>query len=72
MCILVITCPALTTPTNGDAPSCTDTTNHASVCTFACQTGFGLTGSADLTCGGDGSSTTGAWDQSEPTCTGEI
>ena len=63
-----VTCPALTAPTNGNDPSCTDATNYNSSCTFTCMDGFALSDSADLTCGGDGTSITGTWSGSAPTC----
>ena len=62
-----MTCPALAAPANGNAPSCTGGEGFGSVCTFTCQTGFGLVGDAALTCGGDGSSPNGAWDIAPPT-----
>ena len=65
-----ITCPAVNTPNDGQTPSCTDDNNYNSVCTFACNDGFALVGSPTLTCGGDGSSTTGSYDNPEPTCQG--
>jgi len=62
-----ITCPALSTPSNGNAPSCTDGVNYNSVCTFTCTDGFSITGTATSTCTGDGSSATGSFG-STPTC----
>ena len=65
-----ITCPALSTPVNGNAPNCTDSNNFNSTCTFTCSDGFGIVGSSTLTCGGDGSSTTGTYNTNSPTCEG--
>ena len=65
-----IVCPALTTPGNGNAPTCSDTSAHGSSCTFTCATGYALSSSTALTCG-DGTGTTGAWSASEPTCDGK-
>ena len=65
-----ITCPALSAPANGNAPSCTDSNNYGSVCTFTCNAGFGIVGSSTSTCDGDGSSTTGSFNSTAPTCEG--
>ena len=65
-----ITCSALSTPTDGNAPACSDGTNHGSSCTFTCTTGYALSASTALTCG-DGTGTTGTWSGSEPTCDGK-
>ena len=67
-----ITCPALTTPANGNAPVCSDTNNFGSVCNFSCSVGFGIVGASSLTCSGDGSSTTGSYDNPAPTCEGQL
>ena len=69
--ITAITCPSLTTPSNGNAPSCTDSDNYDSICTFTCLTGFGIVGSATSTCTGDGSSDIGSYDNPAPTCEGK-
>jgi len=63
-----IVCPALATPANGQAPSCTSDANFGSVCTFVCNAGYTLSGSATTECGGDGSSVTGTWSNPVPTC----
>ena len=68
--IAAITCPVLTAPTNGNTPTCTDSTNLGSVCTFTCVSGFGIVGLSTLTCGGDGTSKTGNYDNTAPTCEG--
>ena len=65
-----ITCPAVTKPTDGKEPVCTNSNNFDSVCTFECNDGFALVGSATLKCGGDGTSPTGSFDNPEPTCQG--
>ena len=41
---------------------------YGTVATFSCMIGFGLVGTVNRTCGGDGSNTTGIFDGSEPTC----
>ncbi|XP_064386127.1 sushi, von Willebrand factor type A, EGF and pentraxin domain-containing protein 1-like isoform X2 [Halichondria panicea] len=59
----IITCPTLSDPTNGtvDVPS----NNLESIATYACDTGYNLTGgSSTRTCGSDG-----VWSGSDPTCT---
>ena len=59
----VVTCPTLTDPTNGivDVPS----NNLESTATYACDTGYNLTGGSSIrTCGSDG-----VWSGSDPTCT---
>ena len=63
-----IICPAITVPTNGNDPGCS--TAWGTVCSFTCEDGYDLTGSASLTCG-DGTGTTGSWGGSEPTCVGK-
>ena len=40
------------------------------MCNFTCISGFGIVGSSSLTCGGDGSSPTGSYDNVAPTCEG--
>ena len=67
---IAITCPALAPPTDGSV-NCTNGNNFGSVCTFTCSSGYSLVGSSTSTCGGDGSSVTGAFDQAAPTCTGK-
>ena len=71
MIFAAITCPVLAAPANGAAPSCTSGSAFASVCTFTCDAGFGLIGASTLTCGGDGSSTSGSYDVDAPTCGGK-
>jgi len=63
-----ISCPNLPTPTNGSPPMCTFSVDFSAVCTFTCNVGFALVGSPTLTCGGDGSSTNGVYDNPPPTC----
>ena len=36
--------------------------------TYSCNSGYSLVGDEVRTCGGDGSSTMGVWDLSEPSC----
>ena len=40
------------------------------MCSFTCVSGFGIVGSSTLTCGGDGTSITGSYDNTVPTCEG--
>ena len=65
-----ITCPALAIPANGDTIACTDGYGYDSVCTFSCAVGYGLVGGASMACGGNHSSTAGAWDLLAPACEG--
>ena len=51
---------------------CSDGNNFGSVCNFTCSVGFGIVGSSSSTCGGDGSSTTGSFDNPAPTCEGQL
>ena len=51
---------------------CSDGNNFGSVCNFTCLVGFGIVGSSSSTCGGDGSSTTGSFDNPAPTCEGQL
>ena len=45
--------------------------DFATVATYTCDTGYGLSrGDATSTCGGDGSSTSGIWSGVVPTCEG--
>ncbi len=69
-----ITCPDLSGPANGQVTFATDTTvpyDFGTVATYTCGTGFGLSGDMTRTCGGDGSSTTGMWSATAPTCEGK-
>jgi hypothetical protein len=68
LCFSVVSCPALTRPTNGEEIVLTENNNYNSTATFICSTGFHLNGSSSLTCNGDSSSATGSWSRSEPTC----
>ena len=68
--MIAITCPALSTPQNGNPPSCTNNDNFGSVCTFTCMTGYGIVGDSTSTCTGDGSSKDGSYDKPAPTCEG--
>ena len=58
----VVTCPALTNPTNGmvSVPN----NNFESNATYTCVTGYTLNGDTTRTCG-----SVGVWSGSEPTCT---
>ena len=64
-----ITCPALNTPINGNAPACSLSAFGTS-CTFSCQPGYALSDSTALVCG-EGTGTVGEWSGTEPTCDGK-
>ena len=67
----VIECPALADLTNGAvvyASDMTDPYDFGTTATYSCNSGYSLVGDEVRTCGGDGSSITGEWDLSEPTC----
>ena len=61
-------------PTNGgvsfDSIAADGIGNYAfgTVATFTCDSSFGLNGAETRTCGGDGSSPTGVFDGTSPTC----
>ncbi len=61
----VVTCPALSDPTNGmvDVPN----NNFGTVATFTCDNGYTLTGGSFRVCQNDGT-----WSGSAPTCQGEF
>ncbi len=61
----VVTCPALTDPTNGmvSVPN----NNFESNATYTCDTGYTLNGDTTRTCGSDG-----VWSGSDPTCTRKL
>ena len=57
--------------TNGAIVYASDTTapyDFGTTATHSCNSGYSLVGVEVRTCGGDGSSVTGGWDSSEPTC----
>ena len=66
---LGITCPPeLTNPKNGNV-NCTDTNYFGSECTFNCNEGYGINGSALSVCIDDGTGdVNGTWNSSAPTC----
>ena len=68
ICFLLVTCPSLTSPTNGMI-SCSlggnNIPNPKDNCTFTCNTGYELMGTGTRTCQNDGS-----WSGNEPTCIG--
>ena len=67
----VIECPALTDPMNGGIVYAPDTSadyDFGTTATYSCNSGYSLVGDEVRTCGGDGSSTMGVWDLSEPFC----
>ena len=70
MFVLVITCPALELPTNMASIDCSNGVDYGTECIFTCEVGYGLVGSAVLTCQGDGSSINGDYDVSAPSCEG--
>ena len=70
----VITCsPAQSNPGNGSV-SCTDTNMFGSVCTYSCDTGFGLSNVSlvNTTCNDDSDDdSAGVWSSATPpTCEG--
>ena len=71
-----IMCPDLADPVNGDIMFSLDNTApyaFATTATYQCDVGFGRTGGNEVrTCGGDGSSTTGEWSGTAPTCEGKV
>ena len=64
-------CPDLSAPVNGKQPMCTFSVDYNAVCTFECNSGFGIVGESQLTCGGDGSTADGIYDYDPPTCEGK-
>ena len=66
-----IECPALVNLTNGAILYASDTTapyDFETTATHSCNPGYFLVGEKTRSCGGNGSSTTGEWDLSEPSC----
>ena len=68
-----IKCPALSDLTNGAIvyDSDTNTTflyDFGTNATHTCNSGYSLVGDEIRTCGGDGTSTTGEWNLSKPSC----
>lgn len=65
-------CPDIPNPTNGRidfAPDETAFFDYATNATYVCNFGYGLSGTNTIRrCGGDGTSTTGVWSGSAPTC----
>ncbi len=59
----MVTCPALTNPTNGLVS--VDSNTVGSTATYTCDTGYDVNGATTVTCGADGS-----W-SAPPTCDGE-
>ena len=68
----VIVCPGLSAPSNGQVSytAADSTYYYGTVATYTCLVGFGRNGIGTSTCGGDGSSTTGVWSGTPPTCDG--
>ena len=72
--ILVITCPSLSAPSNGQVNYSTDATpphDFETVAIFTCDTGFVLNGTERVTCESGGFRRNGLWSGSSPTCTGK-
>ncbi len=61
----VVTCPALTPPTNGVLS--TTSRDYLTVVTYSCDTGYVLTGDAARQC-----QATGLWSLEAPTCPREL
>ena len=56
-------------PDQGRIDQYSDAQNYGSEVTFACDQGFYINGDETLTC--EGTSATGTWDGSVPTCDGK-
>ncbi|XP_064395009.1 uncharacterized protein LOC135342233 isoform X2 [Halichondria panicea] len=68
-----ITCPPLSNLTNGslsysNVPDQNNSYAFNVTATYRCNSGFALVGNKTRNCSGDGSSTTGSFDASAPTC----
>ena len=64
----VITCDSLSPPSNGQVTYSTDSFSYGTVAMYSCIVGFGLMGDMTRTCGGDGSSPSGEWSGTSPSC----
>ena len=68
-------CPSLPDPPNGQIVYSTNTTGDqmfGATASYVCDSGFGLSGGERVrACSSDGSSTTGFWTESAPSCLGE-
>uniref|UniRef100_H2YY60 Sushi domain-containing protein n=1 Tax=Ciona savignyi TaxID=51511 RepID=H2YY60_CIOSA len=68
VCIQVTCVPPQAAPTNGQV-SCTNANNADSVCTFQCDGGYQMSGSASTTCNDDfDDDVFGIWTNPAPTC----
>lgn len=72
-----ITCATLADPVNGavlfdNTVDLSGNVPFETVATFMCDDEFGRIGAETRTCGGDGSSTTGLFDGTSPTCEREL
>ncbi|XP_071829906.1 uncharacterized protein [Apostichopus japonicus] len=61
-----VTCPQLSAPSSGSLASCSR--SHGSTCTFSCDTGHELVGSASRQCSHVSGESSGFWSGSQPTC----
>ena len=68
-------CLSLPNPMNGEivySSGITGDQEFGTTATYICESGFGLSGEERVrTCTSDGSSTTGSWTGSAPSCLGE-
>ena len=68
-------CPSLPDPMNGEIVYSSGTTGDqefGATATYICESDFGLSGGERVrTCTSDGSSTTGSWTGSAPSCLGK-
>ena len=70
-----IECSALAELTNGAIVYASDTTApyvFGTTATHSCNSGYSLVGYEIRTCGGNGSSISGEWELSEPSCESEL
>ena len=67
MCFIIVSCPLLSEPSNGMI-NCSlgddGVPSYEDICSFTCNTGYGLNGSESRTCQSDGS-----WNGSIAMCT---
>ena len=71
--LVMYACAAVADPTNGGVSfnsTADGNGNYAfgTVATFACDSSFSRNGAETRTCGGDGSSPTGSFEGTSPTC----
>ncbi len=67
----VITCSPLSDPSNGTVAYNVESLEFGTQAIYSCDNGFSLVGNTTRTCTGDGTNTTGSFDEEAPTCEGE-